>query len=162
MANDPLEGRPAPDFTLPSTEGSIHLADYRGRVVILYFYPRDNTPGCTTEACDFRDAAGQWSALDAVVLGVSRDSLESHQKFRDKHHLPFPLLSDPDAEVATRYGAYGEKTLYGKLSMGMIRSTFIIDADGIVRRVFRKVRVVGHVERVGEVVKRLRQEAAGV
>ncbi len=160
MGNDPLEGKPAPDFTLPSTEGGIHLADYRGRIVVLYFYPRDNTPGCTTEACGFRDALERFSTLDAVVLGVSRDSLESHRNFRAKYDLPFPLLSDADAEVSTRYGAYGEKKQYGKLSLGMIRSTFVIDADGVVRQAFRKVRVDGHVERVRRVVEELRREAA--
>ncbi|NMP22077.1 peroxiredoxin [Sulfobacillus harzensis] len=145
---DALLGKEAPDFTLPGTDGIVHLADLRGQFVVLYFYPRDNTPGCTTEACDFRDAYGTLRDLGVVVLGVSTDSLASHQKFRAKHQLPFPLLSDENAEVARNYGVYKQKTLYGKVSWGIERSTFIIDPEGVVRRVFRKVRVPGHVDQV--------------
>ncbi len=142
---DALLHKEAPDFTLPGTDGSVHLRDLRGKVVVLYFYPRDNTPGCTTEACDFRDAYAHLNQSGAVVLGVSTDTLASHQKFRAKHQLPFPLLVDEDATVSKQYGVYKEKRLYGKTSFGIERSTFVIGADGIVQKIYRKVRVPGHV-----------------
>ena len=153
---DDMLGIEAPDFTLPGTDGPVHLRDLRGRVVVLYFYPRDNTPGCTTEACDFRDAYTELNQEGVVVLGVSTDSLASHQKFRAKHQLPFPLLADEDAEVAKRYGVYKQKKLYGKVSWGIERSTFVIDVDGIVRKVYRKVRVPGHVSGVRAEVEQVR------
>jgi peroxiredoxin Q/BCP len=128
----------------------------RGRVVVLYFYPRDNTPGCTTEACDFRDAYSAFNESGVVVLGISTDSMSSHQKFRAKHQLPFPLLVDADATVAKRYGVYKQKKLYGKVSWGIERSTFVIGPDGIVRQVHRKVRVPGHVAEVLEDVQKVR------
>ncbi|HRI52032.1 MAG TPA: peroxiredoxin [Pseudomonadota bacterium] len=144
-------GQPAPDFTLIGDDDQTHrLADYRGRRVVLYFYPRDNTPGCTQEACDFRDRLPTLGS--AVVLGVSPDSVASHKKFKQKYHLPFTLLADPGAEVAQRYGAFGEKTLYGKKSLGIIRSTFIIDEQGRLSAVYGKVSVKGHVEQVAAVV----------
>ena len=146
----------APARARPGTDGSVHLKDLRGRVVVLYFYPRDNTPGCTTEACDFRDAYAGLNDAGVTVLGVSTDSLQSHQKFRAKHQLPFPLLSDEDASVAHAYGVYKEKNMYGKKAWGIERSTFIIDADGVVRKVYRKVRVPGHVADVAEQVQRVR------
>jgi len=139
------EGQKAPGFALASSEGGrVSLEDLKGRVVVLYFYPRDLTPGCTKEACAFRDAQGQLRKRGVAVLGVSPDSVASHVKFRDAHGLNFPLLSDPDKAVAKKYGAYGEKTMYGRKVVGMIRSTFVIDAKGIVRKVFPRVRVDGH------------------
>src|SRR5437868_3123967 len=127
------EGQKAPEFRLPSSDGGeVSLKDLRGRPVVLYFYPKDDTPGCTKEACAFRDA---YVALKkkAVLLGVSPDSVESHGLFRTKYKLPFALLADPDKAVAKKYGAFGEKVLYGKKVMGMIRSTFVIDGEGVVR-----------------------------
>ena len=143
------EGKPAPRFTLPSTEGKdIALEDYRGQPVVLYFYPKDDTPGCTKEACGFQDAFSKIKRRGAVVLGVSPDSVASHDKFRAKYKLKFPLLADEKKAVAKKYGAFGEKTMYGRKVTGMIRSTFVIDAEGVVRKVFPKVRVDGHVEQV--------------
>ena len=150
------EGRAAPAFKLPSSEGGeVSLSDLRGRPVVLYFYPRDNTPGCTREACDFRDTLARIKRTGAVVLGVSPDSLASHEKFHARQRLNFPLLSDPDKKVAKKYGAFGEKVMYGRKVQGMIRSTFVIDANGLVRRVFPKVRVDGHAEAVLDVLKTL-------
>ena len=142
-------GKKAPEFSLPASDGkTVSLKALRGRKVVLYFYPKDDTPGCTKEACAFRDTHAEILRAGAVVYGVSPDSVASHEKFRSKHKLPFPLLADSDKAVARKYGAYGEKVLYGKKVVGMIRSTFLIDADGIVRRVFPKVRVDGHAEAV--------------
>jgi len=143
------EGKAAPDFTLASADGeTVSLAGLRGRPVVLYFYPRDNTPGCTREACAFRDTMARIKKTGAVVLGVSPDSTASHEKFRREHRLNFPLLSDPDRKVAKKYGAFGEKVMYGKKVQGMIRSTFIIDEDGVVRKVFPRVKVDGHADAV--------------
>ena len=134
------EGRPAPAFTLNDAEGRpVSLADFAGKHVILYFYPKDDTPGCTKEACGFRDAWKVIQKRNAVVLGVSADSGASHQKFAAKYKLPFPLLSDPDRKVMTRYGAWGEKTMYGKKTMGVIRSTVWIGPDGKVRKHWARV-----------------------
>ncbi len=145
------EGRKAPDFTLPSSEGGkVSLKDFRGKPVVVYFYPKDDTPGCTREACAFRDARARLKKAGAVVLGVSPDSVASHAKFRDKYSLDFPLLADVDKAVAKKYGAFGEKVMYGKKVVGMIRSTFVIDAEGVVRKVFPRVRVDGHDEQVLE------------
>jgi peroxiredoxin Q/BCP len=138
------QGQKAPDFTLASSEGEVSLSGLKGKNVVLYFYPKDDTPGCTREACAFRDAQAAIKRAGAVVLGVSPDSMPSHEKFRGKYKLNFPLLSDPDKAVAKKYGAFGEKVLYGKKIVGMIRSTFIIDGAGVVRKVFPRVRVDGH------------------
>jgi peroxiredoxin Q/BCP len=138
-------GRKAPDFTLPAEPGAkVKLSALRGNPVVLYFYPKDDTPGCTREACAFRDQKKALTKLGAQVFGVSADSLESHAKFRDKFALNFPLLADVDHQVAEKYGAWREKNLYGKKSMGIQRSTFLIDAEGKIARVWKKVQVDGH------------------
>ena len=138
-------GQPAPDFSLLGDDDKEHrLADYRGRSVVLYFYPRDATPGCTQEACDFRDLHGGLAGKGAVILGVSPDTVASHRKFKEKQGLPFLLLSDPGAKLATAYGAYGEKMMYGKKMQGIIRSTFVIGPDGRLAAIYPKVSVKGH------------------
>ena len=150
-------GQRAPAFTLVSDEESkVRLADLKGRPVVLYFYPKDDTPGCTREACAFRDRQAALKKLGAVVLGVSTDSIESHEKFRDKHRLNFPLLADEDHAVAEKYGAWREKNLYGKKSMGIQRSTFLIDSGGKVARVWRRVNVDGHDEEVLEALAEIK------
>jgi peroxiredoxin Q/BCP len=134
------EGRKAPDFTLADASGKrVSLSDFRGKAVVVYFYPRDETPGCTKEACGFRDLWTDLRRAGVVVLGVSADSPESHAKFATKHRLPFTLLSDPDRKVMTAWGAYGEKLMYGKKTMGVIRSTVWIGADGVVRKHWARV-----------------------
>jgi peroxiredoxin Q/BCP len=156
MADWVEPGKKAPDFTLPADDGDkIKLSSLRGQAVVLYFYPRDNTPGCTKEACAFRDQKTALTKLGAKVLGVSTDGLESHGKFRDKFKLNFPLLADEDHQVAEKYGAWREKNLYGKKSMGIQRSTFLIDAEGKVAKVWKKVNVDGHDEAVIEALKEL-------
>ncbi|MDI3478214.1 MAG: thioredoxin-dependent peroxiredoxin [Thermoanaerobacterium sp.] len=143
----------APDFTLKSSDGNdVSLSDFKGKKVVLYFYPKDNTPGCTKEACQFRDNINTVENKEAVILGVSLDDIESHKKFIEKFNLPFILLSDPDAIVSTEYGVYKEKNMYGKKKMGIERSTFIIDKKGIVKKIFRKVKVDGHVDEILEVL----------
>lgn len=145
----PQPGDPAPDFDLLGDDGQPHrLADFRGKRVVLYFYPKDNTPGCTQEACDFRDQQAQLLARGGVVIGLSPDSVASHKRFKEKFALPFLLLSDPDALVAQRYGAYGEKNMYGKKMTGIIRSTFVIDETGRLVAAHRKVSVKGHAEAI--------------
>ena len=149
MEKEPKEGEAAPDFKAQSTDGKeVSLKDFRGKNVILYFYPKDDTPGCTREACGFRDEFKRFAAKDAVVLGVSHDSLESHDKFRKKYTLPFPLLSDEDKKITTAYGVYKEKSLYGRLFMGIERTTFVIGKDGKIKRIFPKVKVDGHIEEI--------------
>jgi len=138
-------GEKAPAFALTADDGAkVRLSDLKGQRVVVYFYPRDNTPGCTREACAFRDQSVALKKLGAKVLGISTDSIESHGKFRDKHQLNFPLLADPDHAVAEKYGAWREKNMYGKKSMGIQRSTFLIDADGKVAKVWKAVKVDGH------------------
>jgi thioredoxin-dependent peroxiredoxin len=145
----PVEGDKAPDFTLSDAAGNaVALSDFRGRKVVLYFYPKDDTPGCTAEACGFRDANDRIASRNALVVGVSPDSAESHRGFMEKFGLPFLLLSDPDHAVAETYGAWGEKTLHGKTAAGILRSTFVIDEEGRIARVFRKVTPEGHAEEV--------------
>jgi peroxiredoxin Q/BCP len=143
------EGDVAPDFTLEGDDGAQHaLSDHRGKNVVVYFYPKDDTPGCTIEAQGFRAAKKELAKKNAVVFGVSRDSIASHCKFKSKYDLDFALLSDPDAKVIGRWGAWGEKNMYGNKSMGIVRTTVIVGPDGRVRRVFPKVKVAGHVEAV--------------
>jgi thioredoxin-dependent peroxiredoxin len=150
------EGQSAPEFTLPADDGrEVKLSGLRGKPVVLYFYPKDDTPGCTKEACSFRDRSGDLKATGAVVLGVSPDDVASHGEFRDKYSLNFPLLADTDHQVAERYGAWREKNMYGKKSMGIQRSTFLIGPDGTVRKVWKKVNVDGHDEEVLAALGRL-------
>ncbi len=146
------EGKAAPAFTLPASNGdNVSLKDFKGeKQVVLFFYPKDNTPGCTKEACSFRDNSKKLDKTDAVVLGVSRDSLASHEKFIHKFDLPFLLLSDENEEVCNKYDVIKEKNMYGKKVMGVERSTFIIGKDGKVKKIFRKVKVDGHTEQVLE------------
>jgi len=142
-------GDHAPDFTLPTDGGgSITLSALRGRTVILYFYPKDDTPGCTTQACGFRDALPDFSAAQAVVIGLSKDSVAAHDKFRAKHALGFTLAADTEGKVVERYDAWVEKSLYGRKYMGIDRCTFLIDGTGVIRGIWHKVKVAGHVEAV--------------
>jgi thioredoxin-dependent peroxiredoxin len=150
------EGTKAPAFRLQASTGdTVKLSDYAGKVVVLYVYPRDATPGCTTEAKEFQAALPELHALGAEVLGMSKDSIDSHCKFADKLGLAFPLLSDPDGQVIEKYGAWGEKHMYGRTSMGIVRTTVVIGKDGNVAKVFPKVRVKGHVDKVLAVVREL-------
>ena len=148
MAAVSLEaGSPAPDFTLPDKDGKAHaLSDYRGQKVILYFYPAASTPGCTTQACDFRDNMASLRAAGYVVLGLSKDKLPALQKFAENENLGFPLLSDEDFTVHNAYGAFGEKSMYGKTVMGVIRSTFVLDENGVLEHALYNVKATGHVE----------------
>jgi len=142
-------GQPAPDFTLPADDGTtVSLAALRGKTVVVYFYPKDDTPGCTTEACEIRDSWGDIAATGAVLLGVSPDSVASHQRFRAKYGLPFRLLADADHRVAEAFGAWGEKQLYGRRYLGVLRSTFIIDRKGVVSAVFPNVKPAGHAAQI--------------
>jgi peroxiredoxin Q/BCP len=148
-----LVGQKAPLFTLKSDSGEkISLKDFKGRKVVLYFYPKDNTPGCTKEACSFRDKINLIKKRGAVVIGISADSVESHKKFKEKYNLNFPLLSDEKRRVIEKYGVWKEKRLYGRKTMGVERTTFIIDENGRIAHIFRKVKVDGHVD---EVIKKL-------
>jgi peroxiredoxin Q/BCP len=154
------EGQAAPDFTLPTTGGrEVTLSSLRGHPVVLYFYPADDTPGCTTQACDLRDMYTQITGSNAVVLGVSPDDVESHGRFATKFGLPFTLLSDPDHTVSTEYGTWKEREAYGKQFWGIERSTFIIAPDGTVRHAWRRVKPVGHADRVLEALREMETEA---
>lgn len=149
MAKDIAIGDKAPDWSLPDQTGKpVTLKSLKGKQIVLYFYPKDDTPGCTKESCDFRDVESQIIRAGGVILGVSLDGKESHQKFVKKFGLPFPLLSDEDAAVSKAYGVYKEKNMYGKKYWGIERSTFVIDPDGKLKAVFRKVKVDGHVDEV--------------
>ncbi|CAM5796049.1 MULTISPECIES: thioredoxin-dependent thiol peroxidase [Brevibacillus] len=142
-------GQAAPDFTLKASNGQeLSLADFRGKNVVLYFYPKDMTPGCTTEACDFRDYHPDFAKLNTVVLGISPDDVKSHDKFVAKHELPFPLLADTDHQIAEAYGVWVLKKMYGREYMGIERTTFVIDAEGNIAKVWPKVKVKGHVQEV--------------
>jgi thioredoxin-dependent peroxiredoxin len=142
-------GERAPDFTLPADDGrKVSLKSFRGKKVVLYFYPKDDTTGCTKEACSFRDNLGRVTSKSAVVLGVSRDDTKSHVKFKDKYHLNFPLLSDDDGQVTTAYDVWKRKNLYGREYFGIERSTFLIDEAGSIAKIWRKVKVEGHTDEV--------------
>ena len=155
MASLPQEGEKAPDFKALDQNGkSVKLSSFKGKKnIVLYFYPKDMTPGCTTEACDFRDNFKKFK--NTVILGVSTDSPERHIKFIEKYNLPFTLISDPEKKTIEKYGIWQEKKLYGKTFMGIIRSTFVIDKKGIIRKMFIKVKVKGHVEEVLQILKKL-------
>ena len=147
-------GQTAPDFTLPRDGGGeVTLSDLRANTVVLYFYPKDDTSGCTKQALAFSEHRSQFESAGATVLGISRDSVTSHDKFRDKHGLSLILLSDEDGRVCEEYGVWGEKSMYGKTYMGIDRSTFLIDGNGQIRRVWRKVKVPGHIEEVLDAVR---------
>jgi peroxiredoxin Q/BCP len=153
---EPIIGAPAPDFSLPATGNrTIRLADLRGHAVVLYFYPKDSTPGCTQEGLDFQALAGQFAALGAVILGVSRDSVASHEKFRARQGFTFDLLSDAQETACRAYDVIREKNMYGKTVLGIERSTFLIDADGVLREAWRKVKVKDHAAAVLERLKAL-------
>lgn len=152
----PEIGKVVKDFKLPATGGkTVSLKSLRGKNVVLYFYPKDATPGCTQEGQDFRDLYDRFRRRGAVIFGVSRDSLESHEKFKEKHEFPFELISDPDEKLCRKFDVIKEKNLYGRKFMGIERSTFLIDADGKLRREWRKVKVKGHAEEVLEAVSEL-------
>jgi len=146
-------GKKAPEFTLPDGNGNeVSLSDFKGKKVVLYFYPKDNTSGCTQEACDFRDTFPEFGKVNAVILGMSPDPVKSHKKFSDKFELPFTLLSDENKEVLEAYGVWKEKSMYGRKYMGVERTTVVIDEDGIILHVFPKVKVNGHVDEVLKVI----------
>ena len=141
------EGEEAPNFTLQTDgERKVSLKDYRGKKVVLYFYPKDGTPGCTREAVEFRDMAKEFEKEGAIILGLSKDSIKSHQKFKQKHKLPFTLLSDPEGKVLDLYGVWKKKSLYGRTFMGTERTTFLIDEKGVVKKAYRKVKAKGHAQ----------------
>lgn len=149
-------GDTAPDFSVPDDKGNnVALSDYRGKTVVLYFYPKDDTPGCTQEAKDFQDLAAEFAALDAVVIGVSKDSTAKHEKFKTKYGLAFPLLSDTEGAVCESYGTWVEKSMYGKKYMGIDRATFLIDGEGTIREAWRKVKVKDHASAVLEAARKL-------
>lgn len=156
---EPKIGEKAPDFDLPSTDGSdLSISDFRKKWVVLYFYPKDDTPGCTAEACSFRDHHAELKKEGATILGVSTDSLESHEKFREKYELDFPLLSDRTSDVAKMYGAWGEKNFYGRRSWGVKRITFLIGPDGRIRKIYRKVDTKTHGETLLNDLRELKSE----
>lgn len=146
--------KPAPDFHALGSHGQeIRLSEMRGKKVVVYFYPRDNTSGCTMEACDFRDRHTDFQEAETIIIGVSKDPMGSHHKFIEKYQLPFVLLSDPELEIIQTYGVWKEKNMYGKKTMGVERTTVLIDKEGIIRKIYQKVKVKGHVEQVLEDLK---------
>ncbi len=151
----PVIGKPAPDFTLPSTTGEpVSLKQFKGKkTVVLYFYSKNDTPGCTKEACELRDMSEEFEKNNSVILGISTDPIESHQKFREKHKLPFTLLSDEDATVSKLFGVYKQKNLYGKKHLGIERTTFVIDRTGRIAQIYPKVKVEGHAQDLIEFVR---------
>lgn len=152
----PEAGQPAPEFTLQDQDGqTVSLKQFKGKPVVLYFYPKDDTSGCTKEACAFRDARADYEKAGAKVIGVSPDDVKSHRKFADKYELPFTLLADPETKVCQAYGVWKEKSMYGRKYMGVERTTFVIDGKGKVARVFPKVKVDGHSDAVLETIKAL-------
>jgi peroxiredoxin Q/BCP len=147
-------GDKVPSYKLPSSTGNeVALTDFKGKRIVLYFYPKDDTPGCTTEACDFRDALKDFKDLNVVIVGVSKDSENSHEKFIEKYQLPFVLLSDKDLKLMEDFGVWKEKTLYGRTALGVVRSTFLIDEEGTLVKAWRNVKAAGHVAKVLEEVK---------
>lgn len=147
-------GDKAPDFTLPTDgAGTVRLSDLKGQPVVLYFYPKDDTSGCTAEACQFRDLFPKFGRSDAAVIGISRDSIASHDKFKKKYKLPFTLAADEQGKVTERYGVWVQKSMYGRKYMGIERSTFLIDGKGVIRGIWRKVKVPGHAEEVLSAIK---------
>ncbi|QQG36880.1 MAG: thioredoxin-dependent thiol peroxidase [Micavibrio aeruginosavorus] len=153
-------GSKAPDFTLPADGGdSITLSKFKGAPVVVYFYPKDDTSGCTQEACDFRDNLAAFRRLKTQVIGISKDSVKKHDKFKEKYDLNFPLLSDEDSKICEKYGVWVEKSMYGKKYMGIERSTFLIDAEGKIAHIWRKVSVTGHVSEVLKLLKEIKKTA---
>lgn len=154
--------QPAPDFSLPDQTGKVHtLKQYRGKWVLLYFYPKDDTPGCTSEACSLRDQWSEFKNVNAVVLGVSADSSDSHQEFADKYQLPFPLLADPEKTVVNAYEAWGEKKLYVTIYQGILRKSYLIDPHGKIAKIYPKVTPKPHAKEVLKDIKKLMKERAG-
>ncbi len=148
------EGKKAPEFKLKDQDGNLHsLKDYKGKNVVLYFYPKDNTSGCTAEACNFRDEFPKFKNINAEILGVSPDSVESHKKFADKYNLPFTLLADENKEVVEKYGVWKQKSMYGRKYMGVERTTIIIDTEGKIKKIFSKVKVPNHNQEVIEALR---------
>jgi len=149
------QGQPAPDFTLPTQQGDFTLSAHRGRPVVIYFYPKDNTPGCTRQACGFQEALPEMQALEAQIVGISKDSVASHRRFAEKHGLDFPLGADTDGAVCEAYGVFREKMAFGKTALGIVRSTFLIDSGGRIARIWSGVKVPGHVEAVAAALRAL-------
>lgn len=160
MSKELKTGVKAPDFTLPTDgDGTIKLSSLKGSPVILYFYPKDDTPGCTTESCDFRDNFNAFKRAGATIIGISKCSVKKHDKFKAKYDLPFTLASDEDSDVCEQYGVWVEKSMYGKKYMGIERSTFLIGADGKIAQIWRKVSVTGHADEVKKAVAALAKAA---
>jgi peroxiredoxin Q/BCP len=151
---NPEAGQPAPIFNLPSDgDLTLSLQDFKGKNVVLYFYPKDDTPGCTLESCGFRDHYVDFQNLNTEIIGISKDSVSSHRRFKEKYDLPFPLLADADGKICESYGVIGEKQMYGKTYRGIIRSTFLIDPQGIIQHIWRNVKVGGHIAAVLNALK---------